>query len=78
MSPLAAAACGGLVVLVLVAGIGMAIQRTGDRWREYGAHKRATPGMRRKAVRETSENLQKFGLGLAILAVIVAILVTKK
>ena len=71
-------ACGALSALLLVIGVGMAIQRTGDRWREYGDHKRATPVMRRKAMRETGYNVQVFLLSLAIVAVAVAILVTTK
>lgn len=78
MSPVDGFACGAGTVLVLVAGVGAAMQRTGDRWREYGAHKRATPVMRHRAVRETGENLKVFFLALAVLAVVVAIVVTKK
>ena len=78
MSLLTAAACGGLVVLVLVVGVGMAIQRTGDRWREYGEHRRATPVMRRRAMRETGNNVQVFLLAVGIVVVAVAILITDK
>lgn len=78
MSPVDGFACGAATVLVLVVGVGAAMQRTGDRWREYGAHKRATPVMRRKAMRETGENLKVFVLAAAIVAVVVAIMVTKK
>lgn len=78
MKAVDAFACGAGTVLLLVAGIGAAMQRTGDRWREYGAHRRATPTMRRRAVRETGENLKVFFLATAIVAVVIAIVVTKK
>ena len=71
-------ACGALSALLLITGVGMAVQRTGDRWREYGEHRRATPVMRRRAMRETSYNVQVFLLALGLVVVAIATLVTNK
>lgn len=71
-------ACGGLCVLLLAFGAGRAYQRTRDSWTDYGAHRRATPAMRRRAFRVTGESVKILFLAAACLIVLAAIFITDK
>lgn len=71
-------ACAALCAAVVLFAAGRAYQRIRDGWTAYGDHRRATPVIRRRAIRITADGFKILLLALGIVAVAIAFAVTKK